>query len=60
MNQPHAGYAIGNYTAQQDRFGVIYIRKGDAPLPGCQIVHRGGYHACLRFKTAEYTARKAA
>lgn len=53
----HQGYAIGNYTAQIDRNGNIIVCKGSDVRNGYRIVFRGGYHACLRYKVAEYITR---
>ncbi len=53
----HAGHAIGNYTAQINRDGNIVVFKGSDARPGFRIVFRGGHHACLRYKVAEYITR---
>ena len=54
----HAGHAIGNYTAQINRDGNIVVFKGSDARPGFRIVFRGGHHACLRYKVAEYITKQ--
>ncbi len=56
----HAGYAIGNYTAQINRNGHITIVKGDEVRYGYQIAFRGGFHACKRYMIAESILRPRA